>query len=210
MSCLRAYAPSGIRTHDHLITSREHEPLHHSAPTRVSCQCEQLPWDFFYYCVFETSPWPAAHLDTPSPRSLVRKIHTYIHQLLCLKSHICSDYCSGHHWQRADLTGMLWNLVGSGKRMGKGRVNVRINGRLRVRFNDSACYRSYRQGEIYMVQSRNVTRHSQNVQLRRNKNLQTILVLIFNLTYSYLYESIIMNPIAALFYIFILTWKGKP
>ena len=89
--------------------------------------------------------------------------------------------------------------------MGKGRVNVRIKGRLRVRFNDSACYRSYRQGEIYMVQSRNVTRHSQNVQLRRNKNLQTILVLIFNLTYSYLYESIIMNPIAALFYIFILT-----
>ena len=33
MPCLRAYAPSGIRTHDPLITSREHEPLHHSAPT---------------------------------------------------------------------------------------------------------------------------------------------------------------------------------
>ena len=32
MPCLRAYAPSGIRTHDPLITSREHEPLHHSAP----------------------------------------------------------------------------------------------------------------------------------------------------------------------------------
>ena len=29
MSCLRAYAPSGIRTHDPVITSREHEPLHH-------------------------------------------------------------------------------------------------------------------------------------------------------------------------------------
>ena len=26
MPCLRAYAPRGIRTHDHLITSREHEP----------------------------------------------------------------------------------------------------------------------------------------------------------------------------------------
>ena len=33
MPCLRAYAPSGIRTHDPLIMSREHEPLHHSAPT---------------------------------------------------------------------------------------------------------------------------------------------------------------------------------
>ena len=33
MPCLRAYAPSGIRTHDPLITSREHEPLHHSSPT---------------------------------------------------------------------------------------------------------------------------------------------------------------------------------
>ena len=32
MPCLRAYAPSGIRTHDPLITSREHEPLHYSAP----------------------------------------------------------------------------------------------------------------------------------------------------------------------------------
>ena len=32
MPCLRAYAPSGIQTHDPLITSREHEPLHHSAP----------------------------------------------------------------------------------------------------------------------------------------------------------------------------------
>ena len=32
MLCLRAYAPSGIRTHDPLITSREHEPLHYSAP----------------------------------------------------------------------------------------------------------------------------------------------------------------------------------
>ena len=30
---LWVYAPSGIRTHDPLITSREHEPLHHSAPT---------------------------------------------------------------------------------------------------------------------------------------------------------------------------------
>ena len=32
MPCLRAYAPSGIRTHGPLITSREHEPLHYSAP----------------------------------------------------------------------------------------------------------------------------------------------------------------------------------
>ena len=35
MPCLRAYAQSGIRTHDPLITSREHKPLHHSAPTVV-------------------------------------------------------------------------------------------------------------------------------------------------------------------------------
>ena len=28
MACIRAYAPSGIRTHDPLIISREHEPLH--------------------------------------------------------------------------------------------------------------------------------------------------------------------------------------
>ena len=34
MPCLRAYAPSGIRTQDPLITSREHEPLHHSAHTK--------------------------------------------------------------------------------------------------------------------------------------------------------------------------------
>ena len=33
MPCLRAYAPSGILTHDPLITSREHEPLHYSAPS---------------------------------------------------------------------------------------------------------------------------------------------------------------------------------
>ena len=37
MPCLRAYAPSGIRTHGSLITSREHEPLHHSAPTMYVC-----------------------------------------------------------------------------------------------------------------------------------------------------------------------------
>ena len=30
MFCLGAYAPSVIRTHDPLITSREHEPIHHS------------------------------------------------------------------------------------------------------------------------------------------------------------------------------------
>ena len=33
LSNIGAYAPTGIRTHDHLITSREHEPIHHSAPT---------------------------------------------------------------------------------------------------------------------------------------------------------------------------------
>ena len=27
--CLRAYAPSGIRTHDPLIMSREHEPIYY-------------------------------------------------------------------------------------------------------------------------------------------------------------------------------------
>ena len=32
MPCLRAYAPSGTWTHGPLIASREHEPLHHSAP----------------------------------------------------------------------------------------------------------------------------------------------------------------------------------
>ena len=36
MPCLRAYAPSGIRTHDPRITSREHDPLYHSAPTWCS------------------------------------------------------------------------------------------------------------------------------------------------------------------------------
>ena len=30
MPCLRAYAPSGIRTPDLLIASQEYEPLHHS------------------------------------------------------------------------------------------------------------------------------------------------------------------------------------
>ena len=33
MPCLRAYAPSGILTHDPLIMSREQEPLHYSAPS---------------------------------------------------------------------------------------------------------------------------------------------------------------------------------
>ena len=37
MPCLHvhvgAYAPSGIRTHDPLITSQEHEPIHHTAST---------------------------------------------------------------------------------------------------------------------------------------------------------------------------------
>ena len=36
--CLRAYAPSGIRTRELQIASREHEPLHHSAPTVM------FPW----------------------------------------------------------------------------------------------------------------------------------------------------------------------
>ena len=35
MPCLRAYAPSGIQTHDPLITSREQEPLHHSATFKL-------------------------------------------------------------------------------------------------------------------------------------------------------------------------------
>ena len=42
MPCLGAYAPSGIRTHELLITSREHEPLHHIAPTlkpMLQCKC---------------------------------------------------------------------------------------------------------------------------------------------------------------------------
>ena len=37
MPCLRAYAPSGIRTPYLLIASREHEPLHHSAPIHHQC-----------------------------------------------------------------------------------------------------------------------------------------------------------------------------
>ena len=32
MPCLGAYAPSGIQTHDLLMTSREHKPIHRSAP----------------------------------------------------------------------------------------------------------------------------------------------------------------------------------
>ena len=42
MPCLGAYAPSGIQTHDPLITSQEHEPLHHSAPQILI----QLPEDY--------------------------------------------------------------------------------------------------------------------------------------------------------------------
>ena len=30
---IHVYAPSGIRTHDPLIASREHKPLHRTAPT---------------------------------------------------------------------------------------------------------------------------------------------------------------------------------
>ena len=40
MPCLRAYAQSGIRTHYPLITSRKHEPLHHSAPTHFKIICK--------------------------------------------------------------------------------------------------------------------------------------------------------------------------
>ena len=32
MPCLGAYAPSGVRTHDPLITSREHKPIHTPQP----------------------------------------------------------------------------------------------------------------------------------------------------------------------------------
>ena len=35
MPCLRAYASSGIWTHDLMITSQEHKPLHHSAPMYI-------------------------------------------------------------------------------------------------------------------------------------------------------------------------------
>ena len=35
MPCLRAYAPSGIRTPNLLIASPEREPLHHSAPNNI-------------------------------------------------------------------------------------------------------------------------------------------------------------------------------
>ena len=34
--CLGADAPNGIQTHKLLITSREHKPLHHSAPIYLS------------------------------------------------------------------------------------------------------------------------------------------------------------------------------
>ena len=38
MPCLRAYALSGNRTHDPLIMSREHDPIHYSAPTLVTAK----------------------------------------------------------------------------------------------------------------------------------------------------------------------------
>ena len=62
MPCLRAYAPSGIRTHDPLITSREHEPLHHSAPVPVRT-CMYVDELFVY---------------PPSPQSTACIMHTLI------------------------------------------------------------------------------------------------------------------------------------
>ena len=53
MPCLRAYAPSGIRTHDPLITSREHEPLHHSAPTyKINYHVLQVKPSFILFLCF--------------------------------------------------------------------------------------------------------------------------------------------------------------
>ena len=40
--CLEAYAPSRIRTHDPLITSRDHEPIHHIAPTYFNNEISEL------------------------------------------------------------------------------------------------------------------------------------------------------------------------
>ena len=36
MPCLGAHALSGTRTRDPLITSREHEPIHYSASTKIA------------------------------------------------------------------------------------------------------------------------------------------------------------------------------
>ena len=35
LPCLGAYTPSGIRTHNPLIMSQEHKPIHHSAPITI-------------------------------------------------------------------------------------------------------------------------------------------------------------------------------
>ena len=52
MPCLGAYAPSGIRTHDPLITSREHEP---QCSHNRGCQCEvtsaiSVTWWWMIHC----------------------------------------------------------------------------------------------------------------------------------------------------------------
>ena len=51
MSCLRAYALNGIRTHDPLIMSREHEPLHHSAPYIIQGYVQLYMSDKFVFKV---------------------------------------------------------------------------------------------------------------------------------------------------------------
>ena len=44
MPCLRANALSGIRTHNLLIASREHKPLHSSAPSQIITRKSLNAW----------------------------------------------------------------------------------------------------------------------------------------------------------------------
>ena len=62
MPCLGAHALSGTRTRDPLITSREHEPIHHSAPTLNLFKINEK-------CYFSVISWPILILFVLSDRA---------------------------------------------------------------------------------------------------------------------------------------------
>ena len=62
MPCLGAYAPSGIRTHDPLITSREHEPLNHIASILAENTFTTYPGCFLSSHSFRTVDCPPRYI----------------------------------------------------------------------------------------------------------------------------------------------------
>ena len=115
MPCLRAYAMSWISTHDPLITSREHEPLHHSAPMHCIKVFYQFIWpitkwyhaDVRLWIISSLSYWIILCIDFDKP-FLIGQDHTMHYAARCwdqtspIQPHI-------QHQPPVSRAGWLWD-----------------------------------------------------------------------------------------------------